>query len=199
MGCMKSTLSEGLSGVAEGKINPQTVRTDQTHYVRDPTFNTKNNIVSSSQADGLNATILLPVTAQTIKVQRIWYFWMKNLFCICSFVVNVIYSAATPFYSEEKQKCPNQHHFLRAVWHDDEEQTVRAKYETNHNRNNSLSLLNICIVSDSKTSWFAFTEQLTATTWPGVPKDGRYASYFDTVRCSLFFIYHHFLCISLVL
>lgn len=52
---MKSTLSEGLSGGVEGKVNPQTVRTDQTHYVRDPTSNTKNNIVSSQTA-GLSDT-----------------------------------------------------------------------------------------------------------------------------------------------
>ncbi|XP_040910484.1 tyrosine-protein kinase Lyn isoform X1 [Toxotes jaculatrix] len=47
MGCMKSTLSEGLSAVVEGKISQQTVRTDQTHYVRDPTSNKKNNINNS--------------------------------------------------------------------------------------------------------------------------------------------------------
>uniref|UniRef100_A0A8C4GTI5 Tyrosine-protein kinase n=1 Tax=Dicentrarchus labrax TaxID=13489 RepID=A0A8C4GTI5_DICLA len=44
---MKSTLSEGLSGVVEGKISQQPVRTEQTHYVRDPTSNTKNNINTS--------------------------------------------------------------------------------------------------------------------------------------------------------
>ncbi|XP_023259815.1 tyrosine-protein kinase Lyn-like [Seriola lalandi dorsalis] len=47
MGCMKSTLSEGLSGGVEVKSSPQTVRTDQTHYVRDPTFNTKNTTNNS--------------------------------------------------------------------------------------------------------------------------------------------------------
>uniref|UniRef100_A0A3Q1AMC6 Tyrosine-protein kinase n=1 Tax=Amphiprion ocellaris TaxID=80972 RepID=A0A3Q1AMC6_AMPOC len=47
MGCMKSTLSEGLSGGSEGKISQQTVRTDQMHYVRDPTSNTKSNINNS--------------------------------------------------------------------------------------------------------------------------------------------------------
>ncbi|KAM6918509.1 tyrosine-protein kinase Lyn [Xenentodon cancila] len=44
MGCMKSKLSGRLSSGVEGKINTQTVRTEQTHYVRDPTSNTKNNI-----------------------------------------------------------------------------------------------------------------------------------------------------------
>eukprot|EP00064_Thunnus_orientalis_P005849 superscaffoldBa00000590_g5863 len=47
MGCIKSTLSEGLGGGVEGKISQQTVRTEQTHYVRDPTSNTKNNINNS--------------------------------------------------------------------------------------------------------------------------------------------------------
>ncbi|TMS09612.1 Tyrosine-protein kinase Lyn [Larimichthys crocea] len=47
MGCMKSTLSEGLSGRVERKMSQETVRTEQTHYVRDPTSNTKNNINSS--------------------------------------------------------------------------------------------------------------------------------------------------------
>uniref|UniRef100_A0A7N9APE0 Tyrosine-protein kinase n=1 Tax=Mastacembelus armatus TaxID=205130 RepID=A0A7N9APE0_9TELE len=47
MGCMKSTLSEGLNGGVERKISQQTVRTEQTHYVRDPTSNTKNNINGS--------------------------------------------------------------------------------------------------------------------------------------------------------
>ncbi|XP_054458089.1 tyrosine-protein kinase Lyn isoform X1 [Anoplopoma fimbria] len=47
MGCMKSTLSEGLNGGVEGKIVQQTVRTDHTHYVRDPTSNTKSNISNS--------------------------------------------------------------------------------------------------------------------------------------------------------
>ncbi|XP_008284517.1 tyrosine-protein kinase Lyn isoform X2 [Stegastes partitus] len=47
MGCMKSTLSEGLSGGVEGKISQQTVRTDQAHYVRDPTSNTKKKLNSS--------------------------------------------------------------------------------------------------------------------------------------------------------
>uniref|UniRef100_A0A7N8XUQ4 Tyrosine-protein kinase n=1 Tax=Mastacembelus armatus TaxID=205130 RepID=A0A7N8XUQ4_9TELE len=44
---MKSTLSEGLNGGVERKISQQTVRTEQTHYVRDPTSNTKNNINGS--------------------------------------------------------------------------------------------------------------------------------------------------------
>ncbi|KAM3604731.1 uncharacterized protein V6R79_015580 [Siganus canaliculatus] len=48
MGCLKSTLSGGLSeGVQGGKISPQPVRNAQAHYVRDPTFNTKINISSS--------------------------------------------------------------------------------------------------------------------------------------------------------
>ncbi|KAF3698932.1 Tyrosine-protein kinase Lyn [Channa argus] len=50
MGCMESTLSEGVSRGVEGKIHQQTVRTDQSHqshYVRDPTSNAKNNISNS--------------------------------------------------------------------------------------------------------------------------------------------------------
>nr|XP_020460226.1 tyrosine-protein kinase Lyn-like isoform X1 [Monopterus albus] len=47
MGCKESMLSKGLSGGVEGKINHQPVRTDQTHYVRDPTSNTNNNINNS--------------------------------------------------------------------------------------------------------------------------------------------------------
>lgn len=50
MGCMKSTLSDGLGAGVEEKISQQTVRTEQTHYVRDPTSSTKNNIVSSETA-----------------------------------------------------------------------------------------------------------------------------------------------------
>uniref|UniRef100_A0A8D3EGB0 Tyrosine-protein kinase n=1 Tax=Scophthalmus maximus TaxID=52904 RepID=A0A8D3EGB0_SCOMX len=44
MGCMKSSLSEGLSGVVERKTSQQPVRTDPTHYVRDPTSNAKNKL-----------------------------------------------------------------------------------------------------------------------------------------------------------
>lgn len=44
---MKSTLNGGLSGGVEGKPGQQTVGTEQTHYVRDPTFSTQNKIVSS--------------------------------------------------------------------------------------------------------------------------------------------------------
>lgn len=47
MGCLESRLSEGLSGSVEGKITQQTVRTDPTHYVRDPTSNTKKHINST--------------------------------------------------------------------------------------------------------------------------------------------------------
>ncbi|XP_072220043.1 tyrosine-protein kinase Lyn isoform X3 [Leuresthes tenuis] len=43
MGCMKSTLNDGLSSGGDKTIQ-QTVRTDQMQYVRDPTSNTKNNI-----------------------------------------------------------------------------------------------------------------------------------------------------------
>lgn len=49
MGCMKSTLSERLHKDEEGKIELPTVRTEQTHYVRDPTSNTKH-IVSSQMS-----------------------------------------------------------------------------------------------------------------------------------------------------
>lgn len=55
---MKSTLSEGLGGGVENKIRQQTVCTEQTHYVRDPTCDTKNNIVSSQTA-GLSKTIYI--------------------------------------------------------------------------------------------------------------------------------------------
>ncbi|XP_035489899.2 tyrosine-protein kinase Lyn [Scophthalmus maximus] len=44
MGCMKSSLSEGLNGVVERKTSQQPVRTDPTHYVRDPTSNAKNKL-----------------------------------------------------------------------------------------------------------------------------------------------------------
>ncbi|XP_030259937.1 tyrosine-protein kinase Lyn isoform X1 [Sparus aurata] len=47
MGCMKSTLNGGLSGGVEGKPGQQTVGTEQTHYVRDPTFSTQNKISNS--------------------------------------------------------------------------------------------------------------------------------------------------------
>uniref|UniRef100_A0A8C2X617 Tyrosine-protein kinase n=1 Tax=Cyclopterus lumpus TaxID=8103 RepID=A0A8C2X617_CYCLU len=47
MGCIKSTLGDGLSGGVEGKTVQQTVRTDHMHYVRDPTSNTKSNIDTS--------------------------------------------------------------------------------------------------------------------------------------------------------
>ncbi|XP_075887701.1 tyrosine-protein kinase Lyn isoform X3 [Nelusetta ayraudi] len=47
MGCMKSTLSEGLGSGEEGKISQQPVRTEQTHYVRDPTSNTKHILNNS--------------------------------------------------------------------------------------------------------------------------------------------------------
>ncbi|KAK5919254.1 hypothetical protein CgunFtcFv8_023160 [Champsocephalus gunnari] len=46
MGCMKSTLSESPNGGVQRKIAEQPVRTDNTHYVRDPTSKTKNNIDS---------------------------------------------------------------------------------------------------------------------------------------------------------
>ncbi|KAJ4925978.1 hypothetical protein JOQ06_008163, partial [Pogonophryne albipinna] len=44
MGCMKSTPSESPNGGVQRKIAEQPVRTDNTHYVRDPTSKTKNNI-----------------------------------------------------------------------------------------------------------------------------------------------------------
>ncbi|XP_068605050.1 tyrosine-protein kinase Lyn [Brachionichthys hirsutus] len=47
MGCMKSTLSEGLSRRGEGKAGQQPVGTVQTHYVRDPTSNTHPSIANS--------------------------------------------------------------------------------------------------------------------------------------------------------
>lgn len=46
MGCMKSTLCEGLSRGLEGKNSPQTVGAEQRHYVRDPTFEAKHSKVS---------------------------------------------------------------------------------------------------------------------------------------------------------
>ncbi|XP_060899952.1 tyrosine-protein kinase Lyn isoform X3 [Labrus mixtus] len=48
MGCMKSTLSGGL----EGKTSQQTVRTEQTHYVRDPTSSITKNIINNSLLPG---------------------------------------------------------------------------------------------------------------------------------------------------
>ncbi|XP_058497565.1 tyrosine-protein kinase Lyn [Solea solea] len=47
MGCIESTLSEGLSRGVEGKSGQQTVHADPTHYVRDPTSNTKSKINNS--------------------------------------------------------------------------------------------------------------------------------------------------------
>lgn len=46
MGCMKSTLCEGLARGLERKNSPQTVGAEQRPYVRDPTFEAKDNRVS---------------------------------------------------------------------------------------------------------------------------------------------------------
>uniref|UniRef100_A0A3Q1HVT1 Tyrosine-protein kinase n=1 Tax=Anabas testudineus TaxID=64144 RepID=A0A3Q1HVT1_ANATE len=54
MGCMESTLSEGV----EGKISQQPVRTDHSHYVRDPTSNSKSNIVSRQRQKGSNKIVV---------------------------------------------------------------------------------------------------------------------------------------------
>ncbi|XP_068458065.1 tyrosine-protein kinase Lyn [Clinocottus analis] len=47
MGCNNSTLGDCLRGGVEGKTGQQTAHTDHTHYVRDPTSNTKSNIDNS--------------------------------------------------------------------------------------------------------------------------------------------------------
>lgn len=66
MGCMKSTMSEGLSGSVEGKISQQAVRTDQSHYVRDPTSNSKNNIVSRQTTKSDNKTLMSALVSSDI-------------------------------------------------------------------------------------------------------------------------------------
>lgn len=47
MGCMKSTLSQGLSGGVEGKIIRQAAHANQSRYVTDPTLNPKINTNNS--------------------------------------------------------------------------------------------------------------------------------------------------------
>lgn len=47
MGCMKSTLNQGLSGGVDQKMGQHAVHPEQSRYVRDPTFNPKVNTVSS--------------------------------------------------------------------------------------------------------------------------------------------------------
>lgn len=47
MGCMKSTLNQGLSGGVDQKMGQRAVHSEQSRYVRDPTFNPKVNTVSS--------------------------------------------------------------------------------------------------------------------------------------------------------
>ncbi|XP_006810423.1 tyrosine-protein kinase Lyn-like, partial [Neolamprologus brichardi] len=43
MGCMKSTLNQGLSGGVDQKMGQHAVHSEQSRYVRDPTFNPKVN------------------------------------------------------------------------------------------------------------------------------------------------------------
>uniref|UniRef100_A0AAQ4S4B7 Tyrosine-protein kinase n=1 Tax=Gasterosteus aculeatus aculeatus TaxID=481459 RepID=A0AAQ4S4B7_GASAC len=44
MGCMKSRLTDGLSGGVEGKTGEQTVHTDRMDFVKDPTSNRTSNV-----------------------------------------------------------------------------------------------------------------------------------------------------------
>lgn len=87
MGCMKSTLSEGLSGVVEGKISQQTVRTEQTHYVRDPTSNTKNHIVSSQ-------TVCRLVLNNETLISSLWDNWQARSCDMRSFLYTIRQSGA---------------------------------------------------------------------------------------------------------
>lgn len=47
MGCMKSTLNQGLSGGVDQKMGQRAVHSEQSRYVRDPTFNPKVNTNNS--------------------------------------------------------------------------------------------------------------------------------------------------------
>uniref|UniRef100_A0AAX7VPN4 Tyrosine-protein kinase n=1 Tax=Astatotilapia calliptera TaxID=8154 RepID=A0AAX7VPN4_ASTCA len=47
MGCMKSTLNQGLSGGVDQKMGQHAVHPEQSRYVRDPTFNPKVNTNNS--------------------------------------------------------------------------------------------------------------------------------------------------------
>lgn len=57
MGCMKSTLNQGLSGGVDQKMGQHAVHSEQSRYVRDPTFTPKGNTVSSKT--GVDLTLNL--------------------------------------------------------------------------------------------------------------------------------------------